>query len=61
MVRFCSAAATPLKAEMLRGLGSNVNPWDTHIIVYYGILWYIRGYIGIMENKMETTIQGLGL
>ena len=29
--------------------------------VYWVILGYSGGYIGIMENKMETTIQGLGL
>ena len=31
------------------------------IIVIIGIMEYIYwGYIGIMENKMETTIMGLG-
>ena len=32
--------------------------WKLHSNgVYIGVIW---GYIGIMENKMETTISGLG-
>ena len=28
--------------------------------LYMGYMGIIRGYIGIMENQMETTIYGLG-
>ena len=36
-----------------KGLGFRAT---TILGLFGGILYYIRGYIGIMEKKMETTI-----
>ena len=42
---------------MLRHFTQRATHWG-NIRVMLGLCW---GYIGIMENKMETTVSGLGI